>query len=45
MAKNLSWLILVEVMGTSQPTFYNLKFKYGVIDARQLKHLKELEAE
>ena len=31
--------------GMSQPTFYGWKSKYGGMDAKQLKRLKELEAE
>ena len=31
--------------GISQPTFYNWKSKYGGMDAKQLKKMKEMEAE
>lgn len=31
--------------GISQPTFYNWKSKYGGMDTKQLKRLKELEGE
>lgn len=36
---------LCREYGISQPTFYSWKSKYGGMDTKQLKRLKDLEAE